>query len=171
MQPSANIITYVALRKFALRAFNCLVYNRNISGPLLASYLFELPNHYSLLNNVKSINLAIFQKYFSKFVLHIYDKPRSNIDNFIQLWHQTSTFPTIFDHHYCWGSTLQKFCFFVYIYIISIYSQKLANSSDIESKSSHQNVKLMCNNISVNRIVWLRLSYWGHCLTVIALVI
>lgn len=85
----ADIIIHVVSDKFAFKAFNCLTYDRKISNPLMVSYLLRLPNHYILLNNVKSINLVIFRKCFSKFVLHIY-KPRSTFNNFVKLWHRTS---------------------------------------------------------------------------------
>ena len=68
---SAEVIIYVAPGKFVLRAFNRLSYDREISGFLVASYLLGLPDHYILSNNVKFINLAIFQKHFLKFALHI----------------------------------------------------------------------------------------------------
>ena len=106
MQPlSVDIITHMVPDKFALRVFNRLAYNREISGPLIASYLLMLLNNYSLSDNVKSINLVNFWKHFSKFALHIY-KPRSATDNFLRLWHQTSAPSTIFDHYYYQKSRL-----------------------------------------------------------------
>lgn len=41
-------------------------------------------------------------------------------------------------NNYCYQKGwLQNFCFFVYVYVISIYSRKLTNSNDIEFKSNH----------------------------------
>ena len=57
---SVDIITNLTLDKLALRAFNHLIYNQKISSPLMANYLLGLPNHYTLSDNMKSINLAIF---------------------------------------------------------------------------------------------------------------
>ncbi len=136
MQPSANVSSHVAPDKFALRAFNRLTYDREISGPLVASYLLGLPDHYTLSDNVKSINLSILRKRFPGFALHIYES-RSNVDDFVQLRRQTSAPPTMFDHYHCRGISLQKFCLFVYMRVVNIYPQKLANSSDIEFKPSH----------------------------------
>ncbi len=84
IQPSANVSSHMTPDKFALRAFNCLAYDREISGPLVASYLLGLPDYYTLSDNVKSINLAILRKRFPEFALHIY-KPRSNVDDFVRL--------------------------------------------------------------------------------------
>lgn len=68
--------------KFANRAFNRLVYKWKISGALVASYLLGLSDHYILSDNIKSINLEIFEKRFLNFALYI-DKPRSTNDNFV----------------------------------------------------------------------------------------
>lgn len=97
---SADVITHVALDEFALKAFNCLAYYREISGPLVASYLLGLPDHYTLSNNVKSINLAILWNRFPEFALHIY-KPRSAVDDFVRLRCQTLAPLTMFDYYCC----------------------------------------------------------------------
>ncbi len=68
--------------KFALRAFNRHAYDREISGPLVASYLLGLSDHYTLSNNVKSINLAILRKRFPEYALHIYET-RSTINDLL----------------------------------------------------------------------------------------
>ncbi len=84
MQLSANVITNMPPDKFALRAFNCLAYNRKISGPLVASYLLGLLDHYTLLDNIKSINLIILRKRFLEFALYIYET-RSTVDDLLRL--------------------------------------------------------------------------------------
>ncbi len=43
--------------KFALRTFNRLVYDREISGPLAASSLLELPEYYTPQRFIRRINL------------------------------------------------------------------------------------------------------------------
>lgn len=47
------------LDKFALKTFNCLAYDYEISGVLVASYFLGLANYYILSNNVKSIDLRM----------------------------------------------------------------------------------------------------------------
>lgn len=60
IQPlSADIISHLTFDKFALRVFNRLAYNQEINSLLVASYLLGLLDHYTLSNNIKSINLAI----------------------------------------------------------------------------------------------------------------
>ncbi len=47
-----------SLDKFFLKAFNRLSHDRKISGPLVTSYLLDLPDHYSPKANMKTINIA-----------------------------------------------------------------------------------------------------------------
>ncbi len=138
MQSTANIITQVELNKFALRAFNRLVYDREISGLVVASYLFGLPNHCTLPNNVNSINLVLFRKRFLEFALHTYEA-MTDVDDLVRLRRQISALSIMFDNYWGRDSKLQNFCLFIYIHIISIYPRKLAISSDIEFASSHPN--------------------------------
>ncbi len=138
VQSTANITTQVGPDKFALRAFKRLAYDREISGPLVASYLLRLPDHYILSNNVKSINLALLRKRFSEFALHIYEA-MADVDDLVRLQYQISALFTTFDHYWGRGSKLQNFGLFVYMRIISIYPHKLAISGGIDFASSHPN--------------------------------
>ncbi len=138
MQSIANITTQVGPDKFAFRAFKRLAYDREISGPLVVSYLLGLPDHYILSNNVKSINLALLRKRFPESALHTYEA-MADVDDLVRLRCQTSAPSTTFDHYWGRGSKLQNFCLFIYMRVINIYPRKLAISSDIEFVSSHPN--------------------------------
>lgn len=105
---------------------------------MVASYLLGLPNHYTLLNNVKSINLALLRKQFREFVLCTYDA-MADVDDLIRFRRRTLAPFITFDHYWGQGSKLQKFCLFVYLRVISIYPCKLAIPRDIEFASSHLN--------------------------------
>lgn len=59
---SANYI--LTLDKFALKMFNRLFHNRKVCRPLVASYLFDLLEHYFLKVIVKSINIKFLKKKF-----------------------------------------------------------------------------------------------------------
>lgn len=138
VQSIVNIITYVGPDKFALKVFNCLVYDREMSGLLVASYPLRLFDHYTLSNNVKFINLVLFRKRFPEFGLRIYEAI-VDVDDLVRLRHQISAPSTTFDQYWGQGSKLQKFSIFVYMCVISIYPRKLAISSNIEFVFSHAN--------------------------------
>ncbi len=59
--PSNYIPTF---DKFALKAFNWLSHDWEIRGPLVGSYLLNLPDHYSSKAIVKTINIALLQVKF-----------------------------------------------------------------------------------------------------------
>lgn len=117
---SRNIIINVLLDKFALRVLNHLAYNREISGPVVASYLLRLFEYYTLSDNGKFLNPAILRKCLLDFVLHIY-KTRSTINNLLRLPCQISTSLTIFDNYCYSGSRLSNFYLFMYKRVINIY--------------------------------------------------
>lgn len=56
----AKQIQFVDIHKFAFRAFNRLVYNREISNLLAAGSLLKLPEYYISQRSIKRINLNIF---------------------------------------------------------------------------------------------------------------
>ncbi len=70
--------------KFALRAFNRLAYDREISGPLVASSLLGLPKHYIMPCDVRSINIGLLYSRFSEITLSRYNHARDR-DNFVVL--------------------------------------------------------------------------------------
>ncbi len=70
--------------KFALRAFNRLAYDREISGPLVASLLLGLLEYYTMPCDVRSINIGLLRSRFSEIALGRYNHARDG-DNFVVL--------------------------------------------------------------------------------------
>lgn len=68
-----SIVNISLLDKFALKVFNRLTYDHEISNPLIASTLLSFSDYYTLSYNVKSININIFYNYFLEFALHGYN--------------------------------------------------------------------------------------------------
>ncbi len=64
--------------KFALKAFNQLFHDREISRPLIASYFLNLPDHYSPKAIVITINITLLQ---AKFLLILNGKRFNQSDN------------------------------------------------------------------------------------------
>ncbi len=55
--------------KFALRVFNKLAYDREISGLLVASLLLVLSEHYTMSYDIRSINIGLLHSRFSGIAL------------------------------------------------------------------------------------------------------
>lgn len=73
-----RLLFYIpTLDKFSLKVFNKLSHNREVSGPLVAGFLLDLPDHFTPNASVKSINLSIFK---TKFPLLIF-RQKFNTNN------------------------------------------------------------------------------------------
>ncbi len=70
--------------KFALRAFNRLAYDREISGPLITCLLLGLLEHYTMLCDVRSINIRLIRNRFLEIALGCYNYARDG-DDFVVL--------------------------------------------------------------------------------------
>lgn len=95
--PSNFILT---LNKFALKAYNLLSHNREMSGLLVASYLLNLPDHYSPKAIVKSINIALMQ---AKFSLILDGQSFNQSDNIVHV-DSTKVWPCLIYKHYAYRS-------------------------------------------------------------------
>ena len=59
---SSSFINYILiLVEFVSKIFYWLSYNKEVSGPLAASFLLNLPNYYSLKAIVKTINPVLLK--------------------------------------------------------------------------------------------------------------
>ena len=63
-------VRHADLDKFALRTFNRLAYEREVSGPLAASCLLDLPDHYSHDISLRRINLNLLRSRFVSIIFH-----------------------------------------------------------------------------------------------------
>lgn len=69
---------------FALKAFNRLAYDQEISGSLIASLLLELLKYYTIPCDVKSINIGLLSGRFLEIALGHYNHIKDR-DNFLIL--------------------------------------------------------------------------------------
>lgn len=93
------------LDKFALKAFNQLSYDHEVSGPLVASYLLDLPNHYSSQVIVKSININLLK---IKFPIILNGQNFNQSDDIVYV-NGDKVRPCSIHKHYAYcGSTFEK---------------------------------------------------------------
>lgn len=141
-QSSSDIIGFdinVGLpNKFSLRAFNRLVYNREISGPLIANLLLRLPKYYTMPRDVRSINIGLLYNRFSKIALGRYNHVRDK-DNYVVLQQQTNTLPSLLDYYFVRETRLRNFCLFDYIWVIIVILCKKKQVNDIDFADDYRN--------------------------------
>lgn len=100
--------------------------------------LLGLPNYYTISCDIKSINISIFQLQFPDFALHGHNQSLSE-NNVVQLCQQTNMLSKIFDHYFVEGNNFQKFCFYIYDYIINIILYKVSQKTDIKFRYDYKN--------------------------------
>ncbi len=84
------------LDKFALKVFNQLPHDREIGRPLVASYLLNLPNHYSPKAIVKIINISLLQ---AKFLLILNGQNFNQSDDIVRVNGTKIRLYSIYEHY------------------------------------------------------------------------
>ena len=98
--------------KFALKVFNQLFHDEEISGPPVASYLLNLPDHYSLKAIVKTINIALLQ---AKFLLILNSQNFNQSDDIVCV-DSTKIRPCLIYEHYAYrGSAFDRISIYKYL--------------------------------------------------------
>ncbi len=106
-----------SFNKFTLKAFNQLSHDREIIGPLVASYLLDLPDNNFLKVNMKTINIAFLQ---AKFSLILNSQSFNQSDNIMHI-DGTKVQPyLIYKHYMHHGSTFGKISIYKYLRFVSI---------------------------------------------------
>lgn len=122
--------------KFALRTFNRLAYEWEVSRFLTASYLFNLPDYYTHDILLWRINLNLLSYRFVSIIFH-----ESNI---LQSLYDDATFAgfvqlpkCIFEHYQCRDIHLSKFYLYTYFVKISVVKHKESSGQIFEFKESY----------------------------------
>ncbi len=105
------------LDKFALKAFNQLSHDRKISGPLVASSLLNLPDHYLPKAIVKTINIALLQ---AKLLLILNCQNFNQSDNIIRVDSIKIRLCSMYEHYTHCGSAFDRISIYKYLQFVSI---------------------------------------------------
>ena len=126
------------LDKFALKVFNQLFHDQEINRPLVASYLLNLLDHYSLKAIVKNINIALFQ---TKFLLILNGKNFNQLDEIICVDGTKIRPCSIYEHYTYRGSIFDRISIYKYLQFISIVKLSQQQWGDYEFVDSHRQKK------------------------------
>ncbi len=130
--PSNYIST---LDKFALKVFNQLSHNREISGPLVASYLLNLPDHYPPKAIVKIINIALFQARYS-LILNSQNFHQS--DDIVRVDGIKIRPYSMYEHYAYRGFVFDRISIYKYLQFVSIVKQSQQQGDNYEFADSHR---------------------------------
>lgn len=130
---------------FALRCFNSLSQDREVSGVQVASTLLQLPAYYTINYNFISINLWWLRQYIRTIIhpAHPDTHPgTSTSSNFAAeepcTYNANATTPTsIFDNYKWRGELLSSFSIFEYCMLVRTRSSRDATAQDINFSPNH----------------------------------
>ncbi len=123
------------LDKCALKAFNWLSHNREISEPLVASYLLNLPNHYFSKAIIKTMNNILLQ---AKFSLILNDQSFNQSDDIMHI-DSTKIRPcSIYEHYVYRGFAFDRINIYEYLQIVSIVKQSQQQGGDYKFADCHR---------------------------------
>lgn len=126
---------------FALRCFNTLAHDREISGVQVASTLLRLPSYYTVNYNFVSVNLWWLRQYVRALTPPeaLHDRGASN-----PLQEETCTYQagdtapvSLFDNYKWRGTPLASLTFFEYCMMLRMRSKRGTTDTDIEFDPAH----------------------------------
>ncbi len=128
----------LTLDKFALKAFNWLSHDQEISGPLVASYLLNLPDHYSPKAIVKIWNIALLQV---KFLLILNGQNFNQLDNIVRVDGNKIRPYSMYEYYAYRGSALDKISIYKYLQFVSIVKRSQHQGDDYKFADGHRQKK------------------------------
>ncbi len=136
--------------KFALRVFNRLAYDREISGPLAANTLLGLPKYYTPEKSLKRVNLKNLRSYFLKIIFHDAEDEEA-ADSLIPFGTSTMMPTFIFDNYHYRREELESYFFYDYIKTISRVKYSARQRGDILFDRRYPNLYLKYNGLQLLR--------------------
>lgn len=128
--------------KFALRAFNRLAYDHEISGPLVKNTLLELPEYYTPDRIIRRVNLRALRCRFKKIIFDVTDE-ENIVNDFVRFRRSRDVPSSSFEDSYFRGPELAHYSFFDYQKTISVvkYISSATIEGDIHFAKDHPNRK------------------------------
>ncbi|KAK4936123.1 hypothetical protein LTR66_015377, partial [Elasticomyces elasticus] len=139
------------LDNFALRCFNTLSHDREISGVQVASTLLSLPTHYTFNYNFVRINLWWLRRYIRDLIQPVNIDVGESSDPMAEepcTYEAGGTAPVSMFDNYRWrGPQLERLALFEYCMLVRIKSVRDAATHDVDFDLSHPQ-----NNTHVQRL-------------------
>jgi len=146
------------MQKFALRVFNRMSHDKEVSGVQVASSLLQLPGRYTPQTELHRINLYYLRRRLLPIIQHSDDDEERNEEHVTI--RERENFPTSTFDDYRWrGSALKELCLYEYVKIIRKRRLKTRTGGDIDFDPYHPEhdkmAQVVCGPDSVPRTVTL----------------
>jgi hypothetical protein len=140
---------------FALRCFNSLAHDREVSGVQVASTLLHLPSYYTLNSKFVRVNLWWLRRYVRSFRPSETDVelgPHAELANEPCTFHTGDTAPvSLFDNYKWRGIRLAPFSFFEYCMLVQTRRKQSATPDDPEFDHSHPKASSLVQRIASSK--------------------
>lgn len=127
--------------KFALRCFNSLSQDREVSGVQVASTILQLPSYYTLNYNFARINLWWLRRYVRSIIHPEQLQSQTPSDSIgeepCNYDRCTTTAANIFDNYKFRGDLLSSLCIFEYCMVVRTKRRQDATAEDIPFHETH----------------------------------
>ena len=135
------------MEKFALRAFNCLQADQEISGPQAASYLLGLPDYYTLLTTIRHLNLGQLRHHF-EFIIAAEPDTLLAEEESARVTGARKAPRNLFDHYRWRGPSFSAFSLYEYCKLVTVKPLASSSTSDIPFLSEHPDHEHLLQNYS-----------------------
>lgn len=138
--PADSRLRERGMDKFALRCFNSLSQDREVSRVQVASTILQLPSYYILNYNFTRLNLWWLRRYVRSIVHpeHLQNTSSDSIGEESCNYDQSTTAPAnIFDNYKLRGKPLSSLCIFEYCMIVRTKRLQDATTEDIPFDEPH----------------------------------
>ena len=133
------------LDRFSLKAFNRLSHDHQVSGPLVAGFLLDLPDHYTPDAPVKSINISVLK---DKFPLLISGQ-NFNTTNDVARVNGGKVPPySMFEHYSHRGLCFLKLSLYEYYRVVSVVKRERKQEGDYEFDDTHTQKEMFLQQYS-----------------------
>jgi hypothetical protein len=116
----------IAMRNFAMRAFNRMSLDREVSGVQAASSLLQLPTYYAPRSESRHINLHYLRRRFEALICQSNGDDAIN-DEEIAISSAARAQASVFDDYRCRGAMLKPLCIYEYVKLVR---KRLAKKPD-----------------------------------------
>jgi Helitron helicase-like domain at N-terminus len=146
------------MRNFALRVFNRMSHDKEVSGVQVASSLLRLPTYYTPPTELHRINLHYLRRRLQAFVQHCDDEEGRREEQVAV--HLNRNFRlSVFDDYRWRGSDLKDLCLYEYVKIIRKRAARHRTGSDINFDANHpeheEKTQVICGPGDAKRTVTL----------------
>jgi hypothetical protein len=157
------------MNSFALRCFNALSHDREVSGVQVGTTLLQLPTYYTINYNFMRINLWWLRRYVRAIIQPADPNSSGSSDLMAEepcTYEVNATAPvSIFDNYKCRGPHLASMCIFEYCMLVRTKRLRDATMADVHFDQNTLDMRLMYSALLIPHPKSQQSHYLDNCLS------